>query len=474
MAVHGKEEVAEVGSGAVSDRVFGSGFLPHPLPRFKLPAQETDPEAAYQLVHDELLLDGNSRQNLATFCQTWSEPQVGKLMAECIGKNLIDRDEYPQTSELESRCVHMLASLWNAPEDSEPRGCSTVGSSEAAMLCGLAMKERWRGKRRRMGTGAGRPNFTGKPNLVCGGLVHTCWPMFARYFDVELRRIPCSGRRLMLSPEEAVQRCDENTIGVMATMGTTFTLQYEPVAALARALDDLDEERGLDIPIHVDAASGGFIAPFIHPSIAWDFRLQRVRSINASGHKFGLAPLGCGWAIWQDTTDLPASLIFDVDYLGGKMSVFGLNFSRPAGEVVAQYYNFVRLGRAGYTRINKSCAEVAQWFAGQVESLELFDLIHDGAIGIPGCVWTIPAEADTPFTLYDVARELRLKGWQVPVYPMPPARQDLEVQRAVMRLGVSRDLASLLMQDLRTITEQLTKYPPPRSNRPVTGGYSHS
>lgn len=460
MAVHSKEATPAV----ARERVFGSGFLPHPLPKFKLPAGETDPDAAYQLVHDELLLDGNSRQNLATFCQTWSEPQVQKLMLECLGKNLIDRDEYPQTSEIEARCVHMLSELWNAPEGSKPRGCSTTGSSEAAMLCGLAMKERWR-KRRKPGPGI-------RPNLICG-LTHTCWAMFARYFDVELRQIPCAGERLLITPEEVVRRCDENTIGVVVTMGTTFTLQYEPVAKVAEALDDLEEERGVNIPVHVDAASGGFIAPFIHPAILWDFRIPRVRSINASGHKFGLAPLGCGWAIWHDETDLPESLVFDVDYLGGTMSAFGLNFSRPAGEVIAQYYNFVRLGKAGFTRINRGCAEVAQWFAGQIDSLEIFDLLHNGRSGIPGCVWSIPHGAGVPFSLYDLANQLRLKGWQVPVYPLPPKRQDLIVQRVVMRLGVSRDLADLLFHDIQGAVEQLRRNPPPTAHGPHPSGYNH-
>ncbi|HKF47391.1 MAG TPA: glutamate decarboxylase [Terracidiphilus sp.] len=454
-------------AASARQRVFGSGFLPHPLPKFRLPKEETDPEAAYQLVHDELLLDGNSRQNLATFCQTWSEPQVHKLMAECIDKNLIDRDEYPQTSEIESRCVHMLSELWNAPAGASPRGCSTTGSSEAAMLCGLAMKERWKRKREKQGKTRGRPN------MICG-LSHTCWPMFARYFEVELRQIPCVGERLMMSPEEVVKLCDENTIGVVGTMGTTFTLQYEPIARVAAALDDLEEERGLDIPIHVDAASGGFIAPFIHPKLVWDFRLPRVRSINASGHKFGMAPLGCGWAVWQDAADLPSTLVFPVDYLGGTMSVFGLNFSRPAGEVVAQYYNFVRLGRDGFARVNRSCADVAQWFADQLESMELFDVLSEARSGIPGCVWTLPGDGGEKFTLYHLANQLRLKGWQVPVYPMPPKRRDLVVQRAVMRLGVSRDLVGLLLDDMRKAVEQLRKHPPATGSWHPAGGYNHT
>jgi glutamate decarboxylase len=464
MAIHSKEEILP----NLDDQVFGSSFFRHPLPKYKFPKQETDPNAAYQLVHDQLLLDGNSRQNLATFCQTWVEPEIQKLMDECLGKNMIDKDEYPQTAEIETRCVHMLSDLWNSPDTANSRGCSTTGSSEAAMLGGLAMKVRWR-KQRQL---AGKP--AGKPNLVCG-LVHTCWPMFARYFDVELRQIPCEGRRLLMSPEEVIKRCDENTIGVVPTLGATYTLQYEPVREVAVALDDLEEEHGLNIPMHIDAASGGFIAPFVQPALVWDFRIPRVKSINASGHKFGLAPLGCGWAIWREANDLPEELIFNIKYLGGSMRIFALNFSRPAGQIAAQYYNFIRLGREGYAKITRGCADVAAWFADEIKKLELFDLIHDGRGGIPGCTWTTKRGAALGFTLYDLANQLRVKGWQVPAYPMPPNRGDLVVQRMLTRLGVSRDLAGMLMEDMKRAIRQLRNNPPSRSlTRSSAGGYNHS
>ena len=464
MAIHSKQEIFP----NLDDRIFGTSFLPHPLPKYKFPQQETDPAAAYQLIHDELLLDGNSRQNLATFCQTWVEPQVQTLMAECLGKNLIDKDEYPQTAALESRCVHMLSDLWNSPNAANSRGCSSSGSSEAAMLGGLAMKSKWQKKRQE----AGRPAT--RPNLICG-LAHTCWPMFARYFDVELRQIPCEGHQLLMSPEEVIKRCDENTIGVVPTLGTTYTLQYEPVQKVALALDDLEEERGLNIPMHIDAASGGFIAPFIHPTLVWDFRIPRVKSINASGHKFGLAPLGCGWIVWRGSHDLPEELIFKVKYLGGGMRIFALNFSRPAGSIVAQYYNFVRLGRGGYARITQDCADVASWLADQLQTLEMFDVMYDGRNGIPGCTWTMKRNEDPGFTLYDLSNQLRLKGWQVPAYPLPKNREDLVVQRVLTRLGVSRDLAGSLMDDIRHSIKQLKKNVPSRSlTRASAGGYNHS
>ena len=463
MTFHRKKDIV----ASLDDDLIGSSFLPHPLPRYQFPPQETNAAVAYQQVHDQLLLDGNSRQNLATFCQTWVDPEIRKLMDECIDKNMIDKDEYPQTAEIESRCVRMLADLWHAPDAANAQGCSTTGSSEAAMMGGLAMKTRWR-KKRHPTDSPGR-----KPNLVCGP-VQICWHKFARYFNVELRQIPCEGQRLHMSAEEALRRCDEDTIGVVATLGITHTLQYEPVQQIAVALDDLEEETGLDIPLHVDAASGGFIAPFIHPSVVWDFRLPRVKSINASGHKFGLAPLGCGWVIWREGHDLPQELIFRVKYLGGDMPTFALNFSRPGGQVVAQYYNFVRLGRDGYARITRDCADVGAWVADEVRKLGPFELVYDGRGGIPGCTWTMKKSCDQAFTLYDLADRLRVKGWQVPAYPMPANRSDLVVQRVVARLGVSRDLAGLLLEDIQRAIQHLRRNPPAKHlSGKSAGGYHH-
>src|SRR5580693_2077874 len=260
---------------------------------YEFPDAEQDPQAVYQAIHNQLILDGNSQQNLATFCTTWIEPEVKQLMDESADKNMIDKDEYPQTAAIEERCVHMLADLWNSPAAATTIGCSTTGSSEAAMLGGLALKWNWRKKRLRQA----KP--VGQPNLVCGP-VHVCWQQFARYFDVELRQIPCERNRLLMSPEEVVKRCDENTIGVVPTLGVTYTLQFEPVRSVAQALDDLQARTGLDVPIHVDAASGGFVAPFLQPDLLWDFRLPRVKSINSSGHKYGLVYPGVGWIVWRE------------------------------------------------------------------------------------------------------------------------------------------------------------------------------
>jgi len=437
---------------AVLDDLYAGGELATALPRTALPDSEHDARRIYAAIRDELMLDGNSRQNLATFCTTWMEPEVRSLMADCADKNIIDKDEYPQTAEIESRCVKMLAELWNAP-DAAAIGCSTTGSSEAAMLAGMAMKWRWRARRQAESKPADRPNLVTGP-------VQVCWHKFARYWDVELREIPMQGERLILSPQEVVKRCDENTIGVVPTLGVTFTGQYEDVRGVAEALDALQAEGDLDIPIHVDAASGGFLAPFMVPDLLWDFRLARVKSINASGHKFGLSPLGVGWALWRETADLPEDLVFRVNYLGGDMPTFALNFSRPGGEVICQYYNFLRLGREGYRRVQAACYENAARLAGALDSFGLFDIIHGGGTnGIPAVSWKLKDGVDPGFTLYDLADRLRTRGWQVPAYAMPPERTDLVVQRILVRHGFSADLGQLLLKDFADALAFFEKHP---------------
>lgn len=436
------------------DEVFASTDLSVALPKFRMPEKEHLARHAYQVVSDELMLDGNSRQNLATFCQTWLEPEVRQLMVETLDKNMIDKDEYPQTAAIEARCVHILADLWNSPEAANTLGTSTTGSSEAAMLGGMALLWKWRERRRAAG------KTTDKPNLICGP-VQVCWHKFARYWDVELREIPMEGDRLIMTPDEVLKRVDENTIGVVPTLGVTFTGAFEPVQAVSDALDGLQERTGLDVPMHVDGASGGFLAPFTAPDIIWDFRLPRVKSINASGHKFGLAPLGVGWVVWRDASDLPEDLIFEVNYLGGNMPTFALNFSRPGGQIIAQYYNFIRLGKEGYRRVQQACYDTAMYVSQEIAALGHFDIINDGSpeVGIPAVSWKLKEGVAHPFTLFDLADRLRTRGWQVPAYTMPAHREDMAVQRILVRAGFSRDEASLLMNDYRDAIAHFDKHP---------------
>jgi glutamate decarboxylase len=411
------------------------------IPRHRIPDGETPPEVAYQIVHDELMLDGNARMNLATFVTTWMDPQAQRLMTESFDKNMIDKDEYPQTAELESRCVEILSRLWHAPDAAQATGCSTTGSSEAAMLGGLAMKRRWQQRRAAEGKPADRPN------LVMGINVQVCWEKFANYWDVEMRLVPMDGERFHLSAAEAVKLCDENTIGVVAILGSTFDGSYEPVAEVCAALDDLQARTGLDIPVHVDGASGAFVAPFIDPDLAWDFQLPRVASINASGHKYGLVYPGVGWIVWRDAEALPADLIFWVNYLGDNMPTFALNFSRPGAQVVAQYYNFLRLGFDGYAKVQGYSRDVATRLSSEIAALGPFRLLTRGD-ELPVFAFTLNDDV-TGYTVFDVSNALRERGWQVPAYTFPKNREDLAALRVVVRRGFSHDLADLLLVDMK-------------------------
>src|SRR4051794_39030269 len=435
------------------------------IPRDAIPEGELSPDVAYQIIHDELMLDGNARLNVATFVTTWMEPQAQQLMTECFDKNMIDKDEYPQTAEIEARCVKMLSRLWHAPEAAEATGCSTTGSSEAAMLGGLALKRNWQHRRRAAGLEAD------KPNLVMGINVQICWEKFANYWDVEMRLVPMEGDRFMLNAEEAVKLCDENTIGVVAILGSTFDGAYEPVEEICAALDDLQERTGLDVPVHVDGASGAFVAPFVDPQLRWDFQLPRVASINASGHKYGLVYPGVGWIIWRDAKALPEDLIFWVNYLGDNMPTFALNFSRPGAQVVQQYYNFLRLGFDGYRLVQAYARDVAMRLSANVEKLGPFELLTRGD-ALPVFAFKVKDEIEN-FTAFDVSAALRERGWQVPAYTFPANRTDLAALRVVVRRGVTHDLGELLVADIERQLPHLEAQPVPVRDASNSAGFHH-
>ena len=417
------------------------------MPSRDIPEDGMDPRVAYNLIHDELMLDGNARQNLATFVTTYMDDEARLLFAETADKNMIDKDEYPQTAEIEGRCVRMIARLWNAPEGESATGTSTTGSSEAVMLGGLALKWRWRQRRQAAGLPADRPN------LVMGINVQVVWEKFCRYWDVEPRYAPIEEGRLQLNAEEALKLVDENTIGVVAILGSTFDGSYEPVEEIADALDALAASGGPDVPVHVDAASGGFIAPFIDEDLQWDFRVPRVRSINSSGHKYGLVFPGVGWVIWRTPEDLPEDLVFHVNYLGGDMPTFALNFSRPGAQVIAQYYNFVRLGREGYREIQQACRDTAMYLAQAIAELGPYELLSDGS-QLPVFFFRLKPEV-TNYTVYDVSAKMRERGWLVPAYSLPDNLTDVSGLRVVIRNGLSRDAAELFMGDLVRATQFL-------------------
>ncbi|HEY5250835.1 MAG TPA: glutamate decarboxylase, partial [Acidimicrobiales bacterium] len=433
------------------------------MPIDKLAETGVGTDTAYELINSELLLDGQARLNLATFVSTWMPAIGAKLMAETADKNIIDKDEYPQTAEIEARCVNILADLWNSPDHESATGCSTTGSSEAAMLAGMALKWRWRARME----AAGKP--ADRPNLVMGANVQVCWEKFCRYWEVEPRMVPLEGNRFHLTGEEVAQYCDENTIGVVAILGSTFDGSYEPIGEICAALDRFQADTGIDVPVHVDGASGGFIAPFLDPELEWDFRLPRVQSINASGHKYGLVYPGVGWVVWRSVEALPEDLVFRVNYLGGDMPTFALNFSRPGNQVVTQYYNFIRLGFDGYREIQQACRTVATRLADKVGEMGPFWLLSDGT-ELPVFAFALNDDV-TGYDVFHVSKELRSKGWLVPAYSFPENRQDLSVLRVVVRNGFSHDLADLFLSDLADAVKYLSSLSAPLPPEPE--GYHH-
>lgn len=423
-------------------------------------------DTAYQVIHDEVMLDGNSRLNLATFVGTWMEPYAQRLYADTVDKNLIDKDEYPATAAIEERCWRILADLWHAPSVKDALGTSTVGSSEASMLAGLAMKRRWQQARR----DAGKP--TDRPNLVMSSAVQVCWEKFANYFDVEPRYVPITDDHPVFDGHELERYVDENTIGVVAIMGVTYTGAYEPVAQIAGALDRIQLASGIDVPIHVDAASGGFVAPFLQPDLAWDFRIPRVVSINASGHKYGLVFPGVGWVVWREVDAVPKDMIFTVAYLGGEMPTLAINFSRPGAQVLLQYYNFLRLGFDGFTEVQQASQDVALYLSGAIAKMPDFELLSDGS-DIPVFAWRQRAGHTDKWDLHDLSDQLRQRGWMVPAYPLPDNLTDRTVQRIVVRDGLSMDLAERLLGAIRDSVHYLDGLSAPMPKEGRQGGAFH-
>lgn len=428
------------GADDVHATAYAGRWVDRPVPKFALPAQGMSADAAYCLVHDELNLDGNPALNLASFVTPWMEPQAQQLAAETLGKNMIDQDEYPQTEAIHERVVTMIGRLFHAPHDETPVGTATIGSSEAIMLAMLAHRQSWRDRRAAAGLPADRPN------LVVGADVHTCWEKFTRYFDVEPRVVPMTEDSFTLSAADVEAHVDERTIAVGGLLCTTFTGQIDQLTEIDALLQRLRAERGWHVPLHVDAASGGFLAPFTRPELAWDFRLPSVRSINVSNHKFGLVYPGMGTVVFRDRSDLPEELVFHINYLGGDMPNYSLNFSRPSNSVILQYYNFLRLGREGYARIAQATVDNAQALTDGLLETGAFEALHDRR-SFP--VVVVRAKDPEQHDVYALSDRLRERGWIVPAYSMPPNAEHVAVLRMVVKESFSRDMVDLLVADMR-------------------------
>ncbi|KAK0642336.1 Glutamate decarboxylase 4 [Lasiodiplodia hormozganensis] len=434
----------------ITASVYGSRFAVEDIPRLEMPEREMPKEIAYRLIKDDLSLDGTPTLNLASFVTTYMEEEAEKLMTECFAKNFIDYEEYPVSADIQNRCVSMIARLFNIPshdENTNAMGTSTIGSSEAIMLAVLAMKKRWVNQRK----AEGKPYD--KPNIVMNSAVQVCWEKAARYFDVEEKYVYCTKDRYVIDPVEAVNLCDENTIGICAILGTTYTGEYEDI----KEINDLLEENDMDVPIHVDAASGGFVAPFVNPDLVWDFRLPKVVSINVSGHKYGLVYPGVGWVVWRDPEYLPKELIFNINYLGADQASFTLNFSRGASQIIGQYYQMIRLGKHGYRSIMNNLTRTADYLALNLKALGFIIMSQSGGKGLPLVACRLDPEQGKQYDEFAVAHQLRERGWVVPAYTMAPHSEGLKMMRVVVREDFSRSRCDALITDFKLALQVLDK-----------------
>ncbi|MDK0783217.1 glutamate decarboxylase [Clostridium perfringens] len=430
--------------------IFGTVESNESIPKYELAKKSIAPQVAYRLIKDDLLDEGNARQNLCTFCQTYMDDEAVKLMAETLEKNAIDKSEYPQTTDLENRCVNILADLWHAPKDESFMGTSTVGSSEACMLGGMAMKFRWRNRAKALGMDV----TSRKPNLVISSGYQVCWEKFCVYWDIEMRLVPMDEEHMSINVDKVLDYVDDYTIGVVGILGITYTGKYDDIKALDKKLEEYNKTAKLTVPMHIDAASGAMFAPFIEPELEWDFRLKNVVSISTSGHKYGLVYPGIGWVLWRDKEYLPQELVFDVSYLGGKIPTMAINFSRSASQILGQYYNFLRYGFEGYRQIHQRTKDVAMFLASELEKTGLFQIYNNGE-NLPIVCYKLRDDVNVDWTLYDLADRLLMKGWQVPAYPLPADLQDTIIQRIVCRADLSHNLAELYLRDLKAAIEDL-------------------
>ena len=442
-----------------SEPIFGSQQMREPAPAEFIPKHKTPGEIAYQIVKDETFPQTQPRLNLATFVTTYMDEYGTRLMNEAVGINYIDETEYPRVAVMCGRCINMVANMWNSPEEAEWKtGAVGIGSSEACMLGGVAAWLRWRDRRRAQG----KPYD--KPNLVMSTAYQVVWEKFCQLWQIEMRTVPITREHTTLNIDEAIRMCDENTICVVPIAGVTWTGMNDDIEALDKALDKYNAKTGYDIPIHVDAASGGFILPFINPRKKWDFRLKWVLSISTSGHKYGLVYPGLGWVVWKDKKYLPDQMSFSVNYLGANISQVGLNFSRPAAQILAQYYNFIHLGEDGYKDIHSNSMNIAQYCHDEIGKIPYFKNYSD-TLENPLFIWSLNPEFEktAKWTLFDLQDKLMQSGWMVPAYTMPKNIEDMVVMRVVVRQGMSRDMANMLIDDIRNAVEDLEKieYPTP-------------
>ena len=447
--------------GDAKSEAFGTNAMLNPAPEQKIPDGPTIPTVAYQMVKDETYAQIQPRLNLGTFVTTYMDDYATRLMNEAININYIDETEYPRVAVMCQKCINIVANLWNTPEQNRWKtGALAIGSSEACMLGGIAAWKRWIERRKK----AGKPYD--KPNFVISAGYQVVWEKFATLWNIEMRQVPLTKEHITLDIDQALKMCDENTICVVAIQGVTWTGLNDDVEALDAALDKYNAETGNEVCIHVDAATGGYILPFLFPEKKWDFRLKWVLSISTSGHKFGLVYPGLGWVVWKDKKYLPGDMSFTVDYLGAEVTQVGLNYSRPAAQILGQYYQFIRLGFEGYKEVQANSMQVAQYLHDQLAAMPEF-VNYSEEIPNPIVVWYMKPEvqATAKWTLYDLQDKLAMKGWMVPAYAMPENIQDEVVMRVLCKQGFSRDMCDQLINDIKSAVEDLNALEYPTTTR---------
>ena len=447
--------------GDAKSDAFGTNAMLNPAPDQKIPDGPTIPTVAYQMVKDETFAQTQPRLNLATFVTTYMDDYATKLMNEAININYIDETEYPRVAVMCQKCINIVANLWNTPEQNKWKaGALAIGSSEACMLGGIAAWKRWIERRKK----AGKPYD--KPNFVISAGYQVVWEKFASLWNIEMRQVPLSEEHVTLDIDAAIKLCDENTICVVAIQGVTWTGLNDDVEALDAALEKYNKETGNEVCIHVDAATGGYILPFLFPEKKWDFRLKWVLSISTSGHKFGLVYPGLGWVVWKDKQYLPGDMAFTVDYLGAEVTQVGLNYSRPAAQILGQYYQFIRLGFEGYKEVQSNSLQIAQYLHDQLALMPEF-VNYSDEVPNPIVVWKMKPEvqASAKWTLYDLQDKLQMKGWMVPAYAMPANIETMVVMRVLCKQGFSRDMCDQLINDIKSAVVELNALEYPTTTR---------
>lgn len=450
--------------GDAKSAVFGTNRMLEPSPVERIPETPTTEEVAYQMVKDEIFSQTNPRLNLATFVTTYMDPHATQLMNEAININYIDETEYPRVAYMCAKCINIMANLWNSPEQNKWKaGALAIGSSEACMLGGIAAWLRWRKRRQ----AAGKP--FDKPNFVISSGYQVVWEKFATLWQIEMRQVPLTLEKTTLDPQQALAMCDENTICVVPIQGVTWTGLNDDVEALDKALDEYNAKTGYEVCIHIDAATGGFILPFMDPDRKWDFRLKWVLSISTSGHKFGLVYPGLGWVVWKDKKYLPEGMSFTVDYLGAEVTQVGLNYSRPAAQVLGQYYQFIKLGYEGYKAVQYNSMAIATYLHDEIAKRPAFKNYWPEVVNPLFCWYMEPEYAKTAkWTLYDLQDRLQQHGWLVPAYTMPIDLEKLIVMRIVCKQGFSRDMADQLLGDIDAAIAEFEKLEYPTTSRIAT------